>query len=238
MNMRKYIPLPLRLLAARFRMYIRYLYRGYLFRMGRPVAGQGAAGYCLSLGQPVFPTSSSVNKVHNLELAASYIRPYVFRPGEYISFWHMTGAPEAARGYLPGRNLVNGVLKEEPGGGLCQLSGLMYHLALLAGLEVVERHNHSVDIYRDEDRFTPLGADATVVYGYKNLLLRNNTDAVIRFDFEIRADRAEGYICSDKPLQARELRFVREEKAGRRIVYTYAGQQLLHTSAYHIKSPA
>lgn len=235
--MRKFIPYRLRLSFSLLKMHIRYFIRGYTFRMGK-ASGNIHFEYISAVSQPVFQTSTSANKIHNLKLASTHIRKYVFQPGEYISFWHMTGVPAAEKGYLPGRNLVNGVLKEEPGGGLCQLSGLMYHLALVAGLEIVERYNHSVDIYREEERFTPLGADATVVYGYKNLLLRNTTGNPLYFEFMVTEDRAEGRICSAGPLKESELRFEREEKDKKRIVHTFRNGLLLNTSVYGIKNPA
>jgi vancomycin resistance protein VanW len=76
-------------------------------------------------------------------------------------------------------------LKDSLGGGLCQLSGLIYYISLHANLEILERHSHSVDIYTDETRFTPLGSDATVAYGYKDLKIRNNLKDPIRFSFLI-----------------------------------------------------
>lgn len=235
--MRKFIPYRLRLVFSLLKMHIRYLLKGYRFRMGK-TSENVHFEYVSAVSQPIFQTSTSANKIHNLKLASTHIRKYVFQPGEYISFWHMTGVPAAEKGYLPGRNLVNGILKAEPGGGLCQLSGLMYHLALQAGLEIVERYNHSIDIYREEERFTPLGADATVVYGYKNLLLRNTTGNPLYFEFVVTGDRAEGRICSAGPLKENELRFEREEKDKKRIVHTYRNGLLLNTSVYGIKNPA
>jgi vancomycin resistance protein VanW len=40
-----------------------------------------------------------------------------------------------------------------------------------------------MDIYTNENRFTPLGSDATVVYGYKDLKIRNNLNHPIKFTF-------------------------------------------------------
>jgi vancomycin resistance protein VanW len=48
--------------------------------------------------------------------------------------------PTSARGFLPGRSLLAGELRPDYGGGLCQLSGLIYNVSLMAGLEVLERH--------------------------------------------------------------------------------------------------
>jgi hypothetical protein len=35
---------------------------------------------------------------------------------------------------------------------------LLYHLALLGGLEMIERHPRSIDLYREDDRFARLNA--------------------------------------------------------------------------------
>jgi hypothetical protein len=85
------------------------------------------------------------------------------------SFWHVVGRPSVARGFLPGRSLLAGELRPDYGGGLCQLSGLIYYASLMAGLTIVERHPHSRDIYDEQMRYAPLGADATVAYGFKDL---------------------------------------------------------------------
>ena len=53
------------------------------------------------------------------------------------------------------------------------MSGLIYYVSLMAGLEVLERHPHSRDIYDDQTRYAPLGADATVAYGFKDLRVLN-----------------------------------------------------------------
>lgn len=74
-----------------------------------------------------------------------------------------------------GRNLVAGKIQGNYGGGLCQVSGLLYYIALATGLEILERHAHSIDIYAEEDRFAPLGADDTVVFGYKNFMRHVNS---------------------------------------------------------------
>jgi vancomycin resistance protein VanW len=183
--------------------------------------------YKISVSQAIKRTNLYENKIHNLHLAAGRIECIVVRPGEVFSFWKIVGNPSVNNGYKTGRNIVNGKLQEAVGGGLCQLSGIMYHTALLAGLKVIERYNHTVDIYAEEDRFTPLGADATVVYGYKDLRVQNPFDSAIRFTFAIEqptgADAGGTITCSinsDQPLVQKTLIFKREEHSGRRTVVT------------------
>ena len=110
------------------------------------------------------------------------------------------------------------------GGGLCQLAGIVYHLALIAGLTVRERHNHSVDIYAEDERFAPLGSDATVVYGYKDLRIQNNYDFPIRFGFTLDDRSLSCSLESGQAIAAGRLVLERqaveggEEVAAKRVV--------------------
>ena len=112
--------------------------------------------------------------MHNLKLAIQSIESVDILPREIFSFWKIVGNPSKRNGFIGSRSIINGQVTNSIGGGLCQLSGLVYYLSLKSGLEILERHNHSMDIYTEETRFTPLGSDATVVYGYKDLKIRNN----------------------------------------------------------------
>lgn len=160
-----------------------------------------------TLQQPIFPSKLYENKIHNLKLAGKEINRYTLAPGEIFSFWNIIGNPTSVKGYKKGRNLVNGKLSEEEGGGLCQLSGIIYHAALINGLEILERYAHSVDIYTDENRFTPLGADATIVYGYKDLRIKNNTNGVLNFEFLVDQDQFTCKLHSTEKIESREIIF-------------------------------
>lgn len=174
----------------------------------------------LSVKQIIKRTSLFENKVHNLQRAAQELEQVMVHPGEVISFWKIIGDPSVKRGYKTGRNIVNGTLQEAVGGGLCQLSGIVYHTALLAGLTILERYNHTVDIYKEEDRFTPLGADATVVYGYKDLRFQNNRSVPIQLSFAFEEETITCGIKSAEELLSQELQFERIEGDGFRLVYT------------------
>jgi len=47
----------------------------------------------------------------------------------------------------------------------------------LANLPIVERYNHSV--YGEATKYVPLGQDAAIFYGFKDLKFKNNSDHVI-----------------------------------------------------------
>ena len=160
--------------------------------------------------QPIRPSSYFDNKVHNLQLGAERINQVLIQPGQIFSYWSCVGAPTAKNGFREGRNLINGQLRADFGGGLCQLSGILYLLALRTGLIVLERHHHSVDIYTEEERFCPLGADATVVYGYKDLRLQNNYPFALAFEITIRAKEVQAQIKSEQALPDLPLEFSRQ----------------------------
>ena len=159
-------------------------------------------------------------KIANMRLATKSIAKVLVKPGELFSFWKLIGKATKNNGFQKGRNLIAGELKESYGGGICQLSGILYHTALLAGLPIVERYSHTRDIYKDHERYTPLGADATVVYGYKDLRFVNPFETAIYFDFEIRPD----FICCQlhcrKPVSPRKIKFQQKMENGKKIVLT------------------
>lgn len=162
--------------------------------------------YSISVSQPFKPSSTLESKKHNLREAASRINKVTVMPGEVFSFWRVVGNPNNAKRFREGRSIHGSEVTTDLGGGLCQASGIIHHLALMGGLKVLERHNHSIDLYTDETRFAPLGTDATVFYGYKDLRLENDGNAPIRFDLEINDDCITASLLSEKPIDACELK--------------------------------
>ncbi|MBP6430722.1 MAG: VanW family protein [Ferruginibacter sp.] len=157
--------------------------------------------------QSLHNSSFSTAKKQNLQLAISKLNHLIIQPNQIFSFWHLVGNPSQKRGYVKSRAISGNELKQEVGGGLCQLSGLIYYLALHAGVQILERHHHSIDIYKDEERFTPLGSDATVVYGYKDLQFKNNLQQPIALSFTLLHDELIGTIKSSTPLQTLSITF-------------------------------
>jgi vancomycin resistance protein VanW len=112
-------------------------------------------------------------KEHNVRLGASRLDGRVLAPGETFSWHAALGPPLRLRGFLPGPELHDGRLSEGTGGGLCQVANLLYWLAVHAGLEVLERHRHDLDLFPDHERTAPFGCGATVFFPFKDLRLRN-----------------------------------------------------------------
>jgi vancomycin resistance protein VanW len=147
------------------------------------------------------------NKKHNLRTAVSRLNQVLILPGEVFSFWRHVGEPSAKAGYLHGRTITGDALATSIGGGLCQISGMLYLLALQAGLKIAERHPHSKDIYTDLTRFAPLGADATVVYGYKDLRVMNNSSAALCLRLTVNDADIQVMLCSTQKLIPGRLEF-------------------------------
>lgn len=142
------------------------------------------------------------NKVRNLEIALKRVNGIVIYPGETFSYWKTIGKPSRFKGYKKGMNLYYGKFRAETGGGLCQLSNLIYWMALHTPLTVTERHRHSFDVFPDSNRTQPFGTGATCVYNYRDLQITNNTAETYQINIRIEGDHLVGEIRSDiRPYQ-------------------------------------
>ncbi|GHN02494.1 hypothetical protein WSM22_39830 [Cytophagales bacterium WSM2-2] len=182
--------------------------------------------FSISLIQPIMPSTHFDNKIHNIGRGISQVDGLVLLPGEIFSFWRLVQKPSRSNNYKLGRNIVSEQLSEDYGGGLCQLSSIIYHLALTSGLHIVERHNHSVDIYKEEERFTPLGADATVVYGHKDLRVQNKYSFPVKFSIALEGNNTlKCILSSTSKLNEQIVEFERKYETGSVIVSTMVRQQ-------------
>ena len=127
-----------------------------------------------------------VSRTHNLMQAVAKVDGIVLEPGEEFSFNRRVGIREAATGYRDAMVIVNGKYEPGLGGGICQVSSTLYNVALLAGLEIVERHNHALAV-----AYVPVGRDATVVYGVQDFRFANSTQDPIY----IAAHAAQGKLA-------------------------------------------
>ncbi len=163
----------------------------------------------LHLTQPIKPSSSTAAKLNNIRLAASHLNERSWTPGQRFVFWHLVGQPSAETGFQAGRSLLGGELVSDMGGGLCQLGGGLYHLALQAGLDIEERHNHSVDLYTPASRYTPLGSDAAVAWAFKDLRLVNSLKQELSWRVTVREDAVRFALHAEHPITPCPIRFER-----------------------------
>lgn len=115
------------------------------------------------------------NKIINLKIAAKKLNKIIINPGETFSYWKLIGRPMRMKGYKDGMILFAGDFKAGIGGGLCQLSNLIYWMTIHTPLTIVERYRHSYDVFPDSNRVQPFGSGATCVYNYRDLMIKNET---------------------------------------------------------------
>lgn len=139
------------------------------------------------------------NKVVNLRLAAAKLDGVLLRPGETLSYWRLIGKPSARRGYLPGMVLFLGRIGSDVGGGLCQLSNLIFWMTLHTDLTVVERYRHSHDVFPDAHRSQPFGTGATCAYPHRDLMLRNDTQETYQLRLRVGEKNLEGEWLATAP---------------------------------------
>ena len=143
------------------------------------------------------------NKITNLRIAAAKVNGITINPGETFSYWKAIGKPTRQKGYLDGMVLKNGGFKAGLGGGLCQLSNLIYWMTIHTPLTVIERHRHGYDVFPDSNRSQPFGSGATCFYNYVDLMVRNGTDNVYQLKIELDNEYLTGKWISDTRAEAR-----------------------------------
>ncbi len=107
-------------------------------------------------------------RTHNLRLAMSMVNQKVVRPGERFSANAVIGERLEEKGYKSAPIFLEGEVVPSTGGGVCQVASTLYNAALLANLQINERHHHS----RPVD-YCPSGRDATLYYGQYDLKFTN-----------------------------------------------------------------
>jgi len=109
----------------------------------------------------------------NVAAAVARVHGLLIRPHELFSFHATVGRPSTLRGFRRGLELHDERPALGVGGGACKLSNLVYLLALLGGMKIVERHRHALDLFPDANRTVPFGCGATVFYNYADLRFEN-----------------------------------------------------------------
>ncbi|MCR8632429.1 VanW family protein [Paenibacillus radicis (ex Xue et al. 2023)] len=109
-------------------------------------------------------------RIHNIRSTASSIHDLIMKPGDVFDYATYIAETEQKFGFKEAPVILNGKLVPGIGGGICQVSSTLYNAVLRAGLDIVERRNHSLPV-----SYVPLGQDATFASGYINFKFRNST---------------------------------------------------------------
>ena len=110
----------------------------------------------------------------NISKALSYFNALAVYPGDTVSFNDVVGPRTEERGFRPAAEYVGNKQEEGIGGGVCQASSTLYCATMLAGMDIIERHNHSMTV-----SYTEPSLDAAVSEERKDFVFQNNTDHAI-----------------------------------------------------------
>lgn len=145
----------------------------------------------------------------NVRRAAAALDGRRMDPGALLSWHAHVGPPLRRRGFADGPELHDGALAVGPGGGLCQVANLVYWLAVHAGLQIIERHRHDLDLFPDAQRDVPFGLGATVFWPHRDLVLRNPHSVAVHLGLAIEDAHLVGRLTAAAGLGA--IWGVREE---------------------------
>lgn len=126
-------------------------------------------------------TDNDRSRANNIRLAAQALNGTILWPGETLSFNDTVGERTAGAGYTPAHAYAAGGIVDEVGGGICQVSSALLNAALLAGLDVEERHPHSFAV-----SYAPYGRDAAVSWPDLDLKISNVWEWPVRLDAQVR----------------------------------------------------
>ena len=104
-------------------------------------------------------TTDNETRNMNIDLACRAINGTIVKPGTEFSFNNVVGerTEQKGYGYAPAYN--QGMVVEELGGGVCQVSTTLYNAVFMAGLTTTYRRSHTF-----EPTYIRPGLDATVSY--------------------------------------------------------------------------
>ncbi|HLL99878.1 MAG TPA: VanW family protein, partial [Pyrinomonadaceae bacterium] len=135
----------------------------------QPIVGESKTALWTEKDRAEMPLMAG--KIHNLRLAIANLNGAEISANQTFSFWKQTGRATRRRGFVRGRELREGCVIPNVGGGLCQLSNALYDAALQANFEIVERHAHTQIV---PGSLAEKGRDATVFWNYVDLRFRSS----------------------------------------------------------------
>ena len=129
----------------------------------------------------------NARRFHNMHTACTLLDGVWLEPNRVFSLRRFFKDTSGKLGFQEGPVILNGEVVFSNGGSVCAVASLIFDAALKANLSILEKHNHSTDMWGDS-RFIHLGGDAAYVYGRKDLKIRNSHDGDIivktAFDFD------------------------------------------------------
>lgn len=151
-----------------------------------------------------FTTTTTKDELRNtnIRLAAAKLHGATVMPGDTFSFNKTVGARTSQGGYQMAPAISGGVMNDEIGGGVCQVSSTLFNTAAMAGMQIVRRSPHAwPSSYIDK------GLDATVNWPDLDFKFKNDkqTPVFIVAAYEKRKLTVEFYGLNEQPGQTVEL---------------------------------
>lgn len=115
-------------------------------------------------------STSAEGRAFNVTSTAKVLNDIELTPDEVFSYGKIVAATEKKYGYREAPVIQNGKLVPGIGGGICQVSSTLYNAVIRAGLDIVERRNHSLPV-----SYLPIGQDATFASGAIDFRFQNTT---------------------------------------------------------------
>jgi len=137
----------------------------------------------IGTGQSRF-TGSPANRRHNIQVGADAVNGILIAPGEEFSLVKALGAIDASTGYLTELVIKNNKTIPEYGGGLCQVGTTIFRSALMSGLPITARQNHSYRVAYYE----PAGTDAAIYDPWPDVRFLNDSGNYILIQSRIVKD--------------------------------------------------
>lgn len=138
-------------------------------------------------------TAPNSNRNTNVRVACDSINGTLLAPGDVFSVNDIVGERTTERGFMSAPVFENAKVVPGIGGGVSQITGTLFNVAALAGLEIKEVHPHSRPV-----AYLPLGRDATVAYGALDLKFVNNTESPIYIEYTFDGRRLRATILGAK----------------------------------------
>lgn len=141
-------------------------------------------------------TSSKTTDVnsrnHNIKITCEVIDGMILQPGEQFSFNGIVGERTVEKGYELAGTIQAGKTEPGLGGGICQLSTMIYQSAVKADLQVDERNPHQWP-----SGYADTGTDAAVDWPSQDLKFTNSSEYPIAihatYDVENRIVKVQLY---------------------------------------------
>lgn len=141
-----------------------------------------------SYEEKVFTSSASVTtlkssstSVKNAKIALDRLNGMVIRPGQKFSYLDSIGPITKSNGYVESTVIKNGKTDTGIGGGVCLASTTVYNAMIEAGIEPLQRRNHSLaSAYKER------GLDAMVATGSSDLSFINNTGKTLTINTSVK----------------------------------------------------